>query len=144
MTSQDLQPDDTRAIGTMADIVSAYVANNSLPAADLPSLIDSVHAAIVRLGQPDTATAPREPEVEKPSPAQIKKSITPDALISFIDGKPYKTLKRHLTTNGLSPDGYRAKYGLSSDYPMVSSSYSAARSEMAKRIGLGGGIRNAA
>ncbi|WP_232631988.1 MucR family transcriptional regulator [Methylobacterium sp. Leaf118] len=117
-----------------ADLVSAYVSNNSLPSADLPALIIQVHAALVSLSAPQ---APKEEEVEKATPAQIKKSITPDALISFIDGKPYKTLKRHLTTHGLDIEGYRRRYGLPSDYPTVSSNYSAARSALAKDLGLG-------
>src|SRR5215211_1994986 len=95
-------------IETMAEIVSAYVSNNSVRADDLPELIASVHAALTRLGK----TAETAAGIEKPTPAQIKKSVTPDALISFIDGKPYKTLKRHLTGHGLDPHSYRARYGL--------------------------------
>ena len=117
-----------------ADLVSAYVSNNSLPSAELPALITQVHAALVGLSAPQ---APKEEEIEKATPAQIKKSITPDALISFIDGKPYKTLKRHLTTHGLDIEGYRRRYGLPADYPTVSSNYSAARSALAKDLGLG-------
>ena len=117
-----------------ADIVSAYVSNNSLPSAELPALITQVHAALLGLSAPQ---APKEEEVERATPAQVKKSITPDALISFIDGKPYKTLKRHLTTHGLDIEGYRRRYGLPADYPTVSSNYSAARSALAKDLGLG-------
>ena len=75
--------------------------------------------------------------VERPTAAQIRKSITPDALTSFVDGKRYKTLKRHLSKHGLDPHSYRAKFGLPTDYPMVSPSYSEARSALAKNIGLG-------
>ena len=117
-----------------ADLVSAYVSNNSLPAADLPGLLTQVHTALVSLSAP--AASP-EDAVEKPTPAQIKKSITPDALISFLDGKPYKTLKRHLSTHGLDFDTYRSRYGLPADYPTVSANYSAARSALAKDLGLG-------
>ena len=117
-----------------ADLVSAYVSNNSLPSAELPALITQVHAALTGLSAPQL---PKEEEIEKPSATQIKKSITPDALISFIDGKPYKTLKRHLTTHGLDIEGYRRRYGLPSDYPTVSANYSAARSALAKDLGLG-------
>ncbi|GJE54371.1 MULTISPECIES: MucR family transcriptional regulator [Methylobacterium] len=117
-----------------ADLVSAYVSNNSLPAADLPGLITQVHAALANLSAP--AAAP-EDSVEKATTSQIKKSVTPDALISFIDGKSYKTLKRHLSTHGLDFDTYRARYGLPSDYPTVSANYSAARSALAKDLGLG-------
>lgn len=117
-----------------ADLVSAYVSNNSLPAADLPGLLVQVHAALSGLSAPVAAP---EDSVEKATPTQIKKSITPDALISFIDGKPYKTLKRHLSTHGLDFEAYRARYGLPADYPTVSANYSAARSALAKDLGLG-------
>jgi predicted transcriptional regulator len=117
-----------------ADIVSAYVSKNSVRPTDLGELIASVHQTLKGLSGPAT---PAVEEIEKPTPAQIKKSITPDALISFEDGKPYKTLRRHLTIRGLTPEAYRAKYGLSSDYPMTAASYSAQRSELARTIGLG-------
>ncbi|MER2268169.1 MucR family transcriptional regulator [Methylobacterium oxalidis] len=119
-----------------ADIVSAYVTSNSLPVADLPALIASVHVALTSLagGAPQ---ANAEEKVQKATPSQIRKSITPDALISFVDGKPYKTLKRHLTTHGLDPHAYRQRFGLPSDYPLVAANYAAQRSELAKAIGLG-------
>lgn len=117
-----------------ADIVSAYVANNSVPVPDLPTLLSGVHAALTSLGQGST---PAEPEHKKVTSAQIKKSITPDALISFIDGKPYKTLKRHLTGNGMSIEQYRQRYGLPPDYPTTASTYSAMRAEFARNAGLG-------
>ncbi|GEP04380.1 MucR family transcriptional regulator [Methylobacterium oxalidis] len=117
-------------------IVSAYVSNNSLRAAELPALITSVHAALHGLAS-GTPQASAVEEVPKPTPSQIRKSITPDALISFIDGKPYKTLKRHLSTHGLDPYSYRQRYGLPNDYPMVAAAYAAQRSELAKSIGLG-------
>ena len=114
------------------DIVSAYVSHNAVRADDLPALIASVHASLVGLAKPAAA----EPET-KVTPAAVRKSIKPDSLTSFIDGKPYKSLKRHLATHGLSPAGYRAEYGLPPDYPMVAASYSAARSELARKSGLG-------
>ena len=117
-----------------ADFVSAYVANNSVPVPDLPSLLSGVHAALAGLGH---ATVTSEPEFKKATPAQIKKSITPDALISFIDGKPYKTLKRHLTGNGMTIEQYRQRYGLPPDYPTTASNYSAMRAEFARNAGLG-------
>jgi predicted transcriptional regulator len=117
-----------------ADIVSAYVANNSVPVPDLPTLLSGVHAALTGLGQ---TSAPAEPEFKKATPAQIKKSVTPDALISFIDGKPYKTLKRHLTGNGMTIEQYRQRYGLPPDYPTTASAYSAMRAEFARNAGLG-------
>ena len=117
-----------------AEIVSAYISNNHVQLAELTALIANVHTAISGLGK---ASEPDEPEIERPTAAQIKKSITPDALISFIDGKRYKTLKRHLTKHGLDIAGYRERYGLPVDYPTVSANYSAARSSLAKSLGLG-------
>ncbi|AWN39601.1 MucR family transcriptional regulator [Methylobacterium durans] len=120
-------------IDLTVDIVSAYLSNNHASVADLPGLIASVHAAVSGLSQ---SAAPGEPEI-KLTPAQIKKSITADALISFEDSKPYKTLRRHLTIRGLTPESYREKWGLPRDYPMVSASYSEQRSSLAKSLGLG-------
>ena len=117
-----------------SDIVSAYVSNNHVQVGELPNLIASVHAALRRLGSPEP-TASREPE--KLTPVQIRKSITPEAIISFEDGKSYQTMWRHLTLRGLTPEAYRAKWGLPADYPMVTKSYSAKRSELAKSFGLG-------
>lgn len=128
--TQAHQPD---LIDLAADIVSAYVTRNSVPVAELPNLITSVHASLSGLGQP--AATPTEDH--KVTPGQIRKSVTPDAIISFIDGTSYKSLKRHLTSNGLTPDEYRQKYGLPRDYPMVAASYTARRSELAKSLGLG-------
>ncbi len=129
-----------RYIELAADIVSAFVSNNSVPAADLPSLIGSVHSALQNVASPMQTKA-----AEKPTPAvPVKKSITPDAIISLIDGKPYKSLKRHLTGQGLTPAQYREQYGLPRDYPMVAPSYAAKRSELAKSIGLGQSRRKAA
>lgn len=117
-----------------AGIVASYVKSNAVAAGDLPSLIISTFAALNRVGQ----HAIEEPEiVAKPSAAQIRKSITPDALISFIDGKRYRMLKRHLTGHGLTPQAYREKWGLPDHYPMVAPNYSLARSNMAKALRLG-------
>ncbi len=124
---------ENSVVDLTSDIVSAYVSRNSVPLADLPSLIASVHASLSALGQP-TAQAVEDHKV---TPAQIRKSVTPDHLISFIDGKPYKSLKRHLTSHGTTPDEYRRKFGLGHDYPMVAASYAAQRSELAKSLGLG-------
>jgi predicted transcriptional regulator len=119
-------------LGLVTDLVSAYVANNSVPAADLPTLIDQIHGSLVRLG------APVEPEpVKLDPPVAIKRSITPDYLISLEDGRPYKSLKRHLRKYGMTPDDYRKKWGLSSNYPMVAANYAEARSQLAKNMGLG-------
>ncbi|WP_342152364.1 MucR family transcriptional regulator [Methylorubrum sp. SB2] len=127
-----------------ADIVSAYLVKNPTTIESLPKLILSVSSALkasVAVDVPGQGGTPAhaEPAVEKPTEAQIAASITPDALISFLDGKPYKTLRRHLTTHNLTPEGYRARFGLPVDYPMVSPNYSAARSEPAKAAGLGRG-----
>lgn len=117
------------------DVVAAYVSNNSLPSADLPALIASIHEALNAIGS--GPVAPATESVERPTPAQIRKSIRPDGLVSFIDGKSYKTLKRHLTKHGLDPQSYRERYGLPADYPTTSANYSAQRSALAKSLGLG-------
>ena len=119
-----------------ADIVSAYVSKNSVRPSDLPDLIASVHSALQALNVPQQAA----PEKREP-PVSIKKSITPDHLISLEDGKRYKSLKRHLRGRGLTPDEYRQKWGLPHDYPMVAANYAKQRSELAKSLGLGQ-IRN--
>ena len=116
------------------EIISAYLTHNHVPVAELPSLLADVHAALSGLEQ--TAEAP-EPATRKLTPSQIGKSIKPDALISFIDGKPYKTLKRHLTKNRLTMDEYRERFGLPRDYPSTAASFSAARAEMARQNWLG-------
>ena len=116
-----------------ADIVSAHIANNNVSAADLPSLIESVHGALHGLGKA------QEPEVVKPEPAvSIRASIKPDYIVCLEDGKKLKMLKRHLMTHfQLTPAQYRAKWNLPSDYPMVAPSYAEKRRALAKRIGLG-------
>ena len=119
------------------DIIAAYVSNNPVPVAELPALISNVHAALNGLTSGTSQATAAEEQVEKATPSQIRKSITPDALISFIDGKAYKTLKRHLTGHGLDPHSYRERYGLPRDYPMVAANYAAQRSELARAIGLG-------
>ncbi|ACL61131.1 MucR family transcriptional regulator [Methylobacterium nodulans] len=120
--------------GLTSDIVSAYVSKNNVPSAELPTLIRSVYDALRTIGKPATPAADETP---KATPAQIRKSITVDHLVSFIDGKPYKSLKRHLTKHGLTPEAYRAKFGLPRDYPMVAESYARQRSELARSLGLG-------
>jgi predicted transcriptional regulator len=124
-----------------ADIVSAYVGANALPPADLPGFIGLVHDALSGLARGEAAA----PTVEAPKPAiSIRKSITPDHLISLEDGRPYKSLKRHLATKyGLTPQAYREKWGLPKDYPMAAPNYAASRSALAKSMGLGQGGRSA-
>jgi len=119
----------------MAEIVMAYVGYNTLHPNELPRLIVSVATTLNKLC--DMGAAPAEVEVERLTPAAIRKSVTPDAIISFIDGKPYKTLKRHLSRHGLDPYSYRERYGLPNDYPMTAPSYSERRSAVAKAAGLG-------
>ncbi len=131
MTNED-PPRSLDLIELAADVVSAYVANNSVPAAEVPGLIAAVHTSLSQLG---AAPAP-EPERATP-PVPIRKTVTPDHIISLEDGKPYKTLKRHLAGRGLTPEQYRQKWGLPPDYPMVAANYAAQRSELAKTSGLG-------
>ncbi|GJE60746.1 MucR family transcriptional regulator [Methylobacterium trifolii] len=126
--------EQTDHIELAVDIVSAYVSNNPVPSTELALLIRAVHASLSNL---EAATANEEPAVEKPTAAQIRKSITPEHLVSFEDGKTYKTLRRHLTKLGLSPEAYRTKWGLPVDYPLTSPNYSAQRSELARTLGLG-------
>jgi|SRR4051794_24421879 len=124
-----------------ADIVSAYVSNNSLPTSELPALLSSIHTAL---------TSATKAQVEEIKPAlapavSVKKSVTPDYLICLDDGKKFKSLKRHLrTTYGMTPEQYRAKWDLPRDYPMVAPNYAKARSELAKTMGLGQQRKSAA
>jgi predicted transcriptional regulator len=133
--------DKSEIIEMTADIVSAYVGNNSVAVGELASLIQSVHRALSGVtGAPEPAeVAPKEPAVP------IKRSIQPDHLVCLEDGRKFKSLKRHLRTKyNMSPEDYRAKWGLPKDYPMVAPSYAKARSELAKQMGLGQGGRQAA
>jgi predicted transcriptional regulator len=116
-----------------ASIVSAYASNNKLSSQELTQLIGSTYEALRTVGEP----TPSEPETPKADKASIKKSLQADHLTSFIDGRKYKSLKRHLNTHGMTPSEYRERYGLPNDYPMVAPSYSAQRSELAKSLGLG-------
>jgi predicted transcriptional regulator len=117
-----------------AEIVSAYVSNNSVPASELPTLLSDVHAAIVRVA---TGSVAAIPEAAKPAVAP-KKSITNEYLVCLEDGRKFKSLKRHLRTQyNLSPEQYREKWSLPSDYPMVAPAYAKARSALAKQMGLG-------
>jgi predicted transcriptional regulator len=100
-------------------------------------LIANVHATISGLSIETSDDETDGSEVEKPTPSQIRKSIRDDGIVSFVDGKSYKTLKRHLTKHGLDPQSYRERYGLPADYPVVAPSYAARRSALAKAIGLG-------
>ena len=122
------------AAGLAADIVAAYVSNNSVPVSDLPTLINEVHAALIRATS-DVAAPVAEP-LRPAVPA--KKSVTNDFIVCLEDGRKFKSLKRHLRTRyNMSPDEYRDKWGLAPDYPMVAPNYAKARSTLAKEMGLG-------
>lgn len=119
-----------------SDIVSAFVAHNSLRSAELPALIQSVHAELVKIISGAAAPTALQPEAATPA-VSIRKSITPDYLICLDDGLKFKSLRRHLTVLGMTPEQYRAKWKLPADYPMVAANYAAQRSALAKKIGLG-------
>lgn len=121
------------------ELVSAYVSNTNtrLTAEEFQTLIRETFATLSSLDVSPTVSEPETTAPDHKSKAEIKKSIGDGALISFEDGKPYKSLKRHLGTRGLTPEDYRTKWGLPSDYPMVHPAYSAQRSELARAIGLG-------
>src|SRR3954462_3582817 len=126
-----------------AEVVSAFVSHNPVPAAQLPALIGAVHDALTKVAS-GTATQ-QAPEEPKEPAVPIKRSVQPDYVICLEDGKRFKSLKRHLrTVYDLTPDRYRAKWGLPADYPMTAPNYAAARSEMAKSMGLGARRRAAA
>src|SRR3954462_7790441 len=132
--------DKARLITLTADIVSAYVSNNHVQSAELPKLLSDVHEAICTVSANGGSAADAGPP--KATAQEIRRSVTPDYLISFEDGKQYKTLRRHLTLRGLTPEQYRAKWGLAPDYPMTSQSYSEQTSELARALGLGQQRRN--
>ena len=121
-------------IDLTAEIVSAYVGNNTTPAAELPALIGQVHAALVRVseGQAPATAAPPKPAVP------VKKSLTAEYIVCLEDGKKFKSLKRHLRTQyNMTPEQYREKWRLPADYPMVAPNYAVTRSQLAKKMGLG-------
>ena len=121
-------------IDLTANIVSAYVSNNTTPASEIPALISQIHAALVRVSA-GRVEAPLEPA--KPA-VSVKKSVTAEYLVCLEDGKRFKSLKRHLRTQyNMTPEQYRDKWGLPPDYPMVAPNYAVARSQLAKKMGLG-------
>lgn len=136
-------PETADRLDLTRKIIGAYLSNNSVPAADLPILIRAVSDALTNLTAEGASEAAREEKVEKLKPSQVRKSVLPGGLISFLDGKSYKTLKRHLTKHGLDPDTYRARFGLPPDYPMVAPSYAANRSALAIANGFGTKERHA-
>ena len=128
------EPAGKSVIDLTASIVAAYVGNNPTPAAELPALIGQVHAALLRVsgGRVEVVAEPAKPAVS------VKKSMTADFLICLEDGKRFKSLKRHLRTQyNMTPEQYRDKWGLPPDYPMVAPNYAVARSQLAKKMGLG-------
>jgi len=136
--------DDTADLNTIelaTELTIAWLgnANTRANAEDVPTFLQSMHTALTALAGPAAETASSESSSEEHVPAvSVRKSLASrEHLISLIDGKPYKTLRRHLSNHGLSPEEYRARYNLKSDYPMVAPAYSEARRAMAKQIGLG-------
>lgn len=115
------------------NLAGVYLANNQVPVEKLGEVIKACHSAIAGLAQP----VEQPVETTTLTPAQIRKSVRDDAIVSFIDGKPYKSLKRHLTKHGLDPAGYRQRFGLPPEYPMTAPAYSRRRSDLAKQSGLG-------
>jgi len=125
--------DHSELLSLTSEIVAAHVSNNTVPSGDLPDLIGTVFETLSQLGG-----EPAEPEVEVKPAVPIKRSVTDDYLICLDDGKKLKMLKRHLkTAYDMTPEEYRAKWGLPHDYPMVAPNYAKKRQELAKKIGLG-------
>lgn len=128
----DNEDETQQLVGLTAEVVSAYVANNNVQTNDLPKVIAAVHSALSGMSQP------KQPEPEKVvAPMSARKAVQPEYIVSFEDGKHYRSLKRHLAGRGLSPQEYRTKWGLPQDFPMTAPAYSAKRSELAKSLGLG-------
>lgn len=127
----------------VASVAAAYFSNSHVAVSDIPSVISQIAGSLSQVGaegvvaSADATTEEQAPSTPKLTAAQIRKSVTPDALVSFEDGKTYKTMKRHLSGRGLTPEQYREKWGLPRDYPMVAPNYSAARADMARKLGLG-------
>jgi MucR family transcriptional regulator, transcriptional regulator of exopolysaccharide biosynthesis len=128
------EPISTPFIELTADIVSAYVSNNTVAASEIPDLIEKVHRALLRVSG-GVVELPAEPV--KPA-VSVKRSVTPEYIVCLEDGKKFKSLKRHLRTQyNMTPEQYREKWNLPPEYPMVAPNYAAARSQLAKKMGLG-------
>ena len=134
MENTSMSTNNDTLIELTADVVAAYVSNNVVPAGDLPNLIAEIHAALGRVGGSTEQTP-----AEKPKPAvNPKRSVADDYIVCLEDGKKFKSLKRHLMTHyNMTPDQYREKWNLDPSYPMVAPNYAAARSQLAKKMGLG-------
>ena len=131
---------DTDAVTLATELTIAWLSNPNTRTNpdDVPAFLSSMHAAVAKLGGGSPELVAEQPAQEYEPAVSVRKSLASrDHIISMIDGKPYRTLRRHLTTNGLTPDEYRQRYGLKSDYPMVAPAYSESRSAMAKTLGLG-------
>ena len=132
--------DDNNTVELATELTIAWLANPNTRtnADDVPAFLMSMHEAVARLNRPAAPETEAKPAQEYTPAVTARKSLAnPDYIISMIDGKPYKTLRRHLSTNGLTPDEYRQRYGLKADYPMVAATYSESRRAMAHKIGLG-------
>jgi predicted transcriptional regulator len=126
---------NTGLLAMTAHIVASYLENNAAKPEDIPALITSVHASIAGLGSEPVEEGPEAPA--RLTPAQIRKLIQPDGITSLIDGRKFKSMRRHLSLQGYTPESYREHFGLPKDFPMVAPEYAAARSAMAKSMGLG-------
>jgi predicted transcriptional regulator len=122
--------DRVSSIRLTAQIIEAYLSNNTVPSAEIPALISQIHSALTQL----SSSAPPEPL--KPA-VSIKRSVTAEHVVCLEDGKTFKSLKRHLRTHEMTAEQYRAKWNLPTDYPMVAPNYAEARSQIAKQMGLG-------
>lgn len=132
--------DDNNTVELATELTVAWLSNPNTRtnADDVPAFLKSMHEAVARLSAPAVPVAGAEPAQEYTPAVTARKSLAnPDFIISMIDGKPYKTLRRHLSTNGMTPGEYRQRYGLKADYPMVAANYSESRRAMAHKIGLG-------
>lgn len=130
---------DAKLLTLTADIVAAFVSNNFIRSGDLPGLIATTYASLASAAAPSAAAAAQAPGPEFTPAVSIRRSLCKrEVILSMIDGKPYRALKRHLTAHGLTPAAYRERYNLPNYYPMVAPAYSEARSEIARRTGLGG------
>ena len=128
------------AVELAAELTIAWLSNSNtrVAADDVPGFLQSMHNAVSQLATGASKIEKAQPEAGFAAAVSVRKSLaSKDHIVSMIDGKPYKTLRRHLATNGLTPEEYRQRYGLKPDYPMVAEGYSAARSAMAKSLGLG-------
>jgi predicted transcriptional regulator len=135
-----MQTQDGGVRELVAEVAAAYFQNSHVTISEIPQVISQIATslnAVASDGHEEGQPAPEGVDRPKLTTAQIRRSVRPDALISFEDGRPYRTLTRHLAARGLTPAGYREKWGLPPDYPMVAANYSAARAEMARKLGLG-------